>query len=133
MRLSDLLDSVDRRWHQDFIRFIDSGEAGEEFLDQLDRDEALQRAVEDAFSDQAAALQDFARWLQSEDEADFGDVAPPEPERVERRLEAALTAASSLPIEQRKVVAGRAAAAAARSHHRELEDVVHEMEIAVGL
>lgn len=132
MRLSELLDQVNGKWHQEFVRFIDSGQASEEFLEHLDRDESLQRAVEEAFAAQAQALQEFARWAKSGEEDRPEEPVPAAAAQVVgERLEAALAEAAVLPTEQRREVAGRAAAAAARRHHLEVESLVHEMESAL--
>jgi hypothetical protein len=51
------------RWHEDFSRFIETGEASEEFLNFLDHDEPCQKAVKAAFTKQAKAFENLARAL----------------------------------------------------------------------
>jgi hypothetical protein len=45
-----IFDSIDSRWHEDIIRFIDSGDASEEFLFFLDGNPQCQNVVESAFT-----------------------------------------------------------------------------------
>jgi len=63
MKLEKLLDNVDRRWHSDFLHFIETGEAGDAFLQYLNHDQGGQQAVEMAFNAQAAAFEGLAEEL----------------------------------------------------------------------
>jgi hypothetical protein len=45
-----LFDSIDPRWYEDIVRFVDSGDASEEFLAFLDRNRECQNIVETAFT-----------------------------------------------------------------------------------
>lgn len=128
MRLSELLTRVDSRWHQEFVRFIDSGEASEEFLVELDGNESLQGVVEEAFAAQATALREFARWVKDDASEEASASPAPAYEAERHNLQNALTRVSELPPEQRRKVAIRAAEAAAEVHQHEVAAVVHDME-----
>jgi hypothetical protein len=65
MTRQELLHLVDSRWHGDFVRFIETGDASEEFLAFMDRDPDCQRAVETAFSQQAADFEELSRSLRN--------------------------------------------------------------------
>src|SRR5258708_9483405 len=65
MKIEDLLKNVDNKWHGDFLRFVETGEAGEQFLDYLNHDESGQQAVEMAFNAQAQAFQGLAEELRN--------------------------------------------------------------------
>jgi hypothetical protein len=60
---ADLLKLVEGQWQETFSRFIETGEAPQEFLDYMDSDPNCQRAVELAFSTQAEAFESVARNL----------------------------------------------------------------------
>lgn len=51
---------IDPKWQAAFVRFVETGEADDEFLEYLNSDPGAQAAVEEAFSRQAAALQELA-------------------------------------------------------------------------
>ena len=57
------LQNVDRRWHSEFLRFVETGEAGDEFLQYLNDNKGGQQAVEMAFNAQATAFEDLAEEL----------------------------------------------------------------------
>jgi hypothetical protein len=65
-----LLDSIDVRWHNDLLQFIDSGDASLDFLEFLDRDPQCQQVVEVAFAllsqDIQAVADDLRRTLTDE-------------------------------------------------------------------
>jgi len=63
MKLENALAQVDPRWHKEFLSFIDTGEAPEEFLTYLDHDKNGQAAVEMAFNAQADAFHGLAEEL----------------------------------------------------------------------
>jgi hypothetical protein len=65
MRLDDLLRNVERQWHSEFLRFIETGDASDAFLEYLDRDQRGQQAVEMAFNSQAAAFEGLAEELKT--------------------------------------------------------------------
>ena len=63
MELNQLLELVKPEWHKAFLRFIDTGEAEETFLNYLNQDEHGQKAVEMAFDAQASAFEGLAKEL----------------------------------------------------------------------
>jgi len=65
MKTKELLKLVEPRWHQEFLRFIDSGDASEGFLAYVDGDADAQIAVEKAFDAQAKAFEELASSLAS--------------------------------------------------------------------
>jgi len=64
-----LLAFIKPEWHQQFLRFVETGEADDGFLSYLDEDQNCQRAVESAFNAQAAAFENFARALNKAESA----------------------------------------------------------------
>ena len=52
MKYAKLLSGVAEKWHVDFVLFVNSGDASEEFLAALDADRKLQEAVELALTAQ---------------------------------------------------------------------------------
>lgn len=63
MKLENLVQKVESRWRGEFLRFIETGEADDKFLEYLNRDKAGQEAVEMAFNAQAAAFEGLADEL----------------------------------------------------------------------
>lgn len=56
----NLPELIEPKWRAAFARFVETGEAEEEFLDYLNSNPEAQAAVERAFSKQAAALEELA-------------------------------------------------------------------------
>jgi hypothetical protein len=46
MYFSDLLPQIEPKWHEAFVRFIETGEASSEFLTYLNSDQGCQKAME---------------------------------------------------------------------------------------
>ena len=65
-----IVDSIDSRWHEDIIRFIDSGDASEEFLLFLDGNVPCQNVIEMAFT---LVSQDIATTAKQLKESGAGD------------------------------------------------------------
>jgi hypothetical protein len=63
MDYTDLLTKVPKQWHEQFIHFVSSGDASNDFLAFLDKDKPTQEAVEMAFSAQVRSFEKFARHL----------------------------------------------------------------------
>jgi hypothetical protein len=132
MKLEDLLQSVDRRWHEEFLRFIETGEAGDEFLRYLDHDKGGQQAVEMAFNAQAAAFEGLAEELKK---------GPQVKEPMEAaaaasaRIVEAMEVVVQLPPDQREVVARKAASALEASlepdQRKRARSVVRNLEEAL--
>lgn len=60
MNYAKVLNSIPERWHHEFVHFISSGDASEEFLAVLDSDPKLQELVELALT---AQLNNFKKTL----------------------------------------------------------------------
>ncbi len=58
-----MMNKVRDEWQESFLRFIETGEAKSEFFAFLDEDEDCQKAVEQAFSVQSKAFEEFARLI----------------------------------------------------------------------
>lgn len=61
--LREILWLVEQKWHPDFLKFIETGEAGNEFLDYLDSNSDAQRAVGLVFTDQVRAFEYVGKIL----------------------------------------------------------------------
>ena len=66
MNYGALLSAVEPKWRGPVIRFAESGEADSDFLAALDREEALQRAVDAAIREKAEALDNITTKLRDE-------------------------------------------------------------------
>ncbi len=113
--LADLLDSMDQ-WRSEFERFVETGEADDDFLSYLDQNEDAQMAVEVAFKRQAAKFEGLASELKRrQDQSITGEshlvaALSSTPVKVAAVLEDALQAPSA---ERDQVVAASTAALAA--------------------
>ena len=131
--LKDLLDKVDEKWHSEFERFVETGEADDAFLTYLDEDERAEMAVEGAFKRQAAKFEGLAAELkrrQAQSDTEGPQVVPlasSTPTKVAAVFEDALQAPS---IERDRVVATSTAALAASMPE---EDAVVVKQIARSL
>jgi hypothetical protein len=63
MKLDDLEGMIEPRWREEFLRFVETGNADPGFLSYLDHDPSAQRAVEMAFDAQAEAFEQLSREL----------------------------------------------------------------------
>lgn len=68
MNIKEIADKVDAQWRDDFLHFVDTGEATQEFLNNIDNNAALLAAVEKAFRVQAKAVEHIARRLGGDSE-----------------------------------------------------------------
>lgn len=57
------IDLVEPAYKEDFQKFVETGEASEEFLDYLEKDQQAQEAVDIVFDRQAKAFENFAKML----------------------------------------------------------------------
>jgi hypothetical protein len=78
MKLEDLLQDVEPRWHRAFIQFVQTGDASADFLHYLDRDARGQQAVERAFAAQVEALQGLAQVIKAKGREKLQPVGAPE-------------------------------------------------------
>ena len=65
MNLEKLLTNIDENWRRDFITFVQTGDASQEFLAYLDNDHGAQAAVEEAFTAQAQVFEGLAQLVKS--------------------------------------------------------------------
>lgn len=132
MKLDELAKLVNPHWQGAFLRFIESGEAEEDFLAYLDQDEDCQKAVDLAFTAQAATFEDFARALSS------AETTTPEERaaKVSATMAFALEEALDLPPEERTAAIQKAAStlksAIKPERRKELRSLVKEIETGVA-
>jgi hypothetical protein len=59
---------IDPKWRVDFVRFVQTGDASQDFLDTLDSDAVLQQAVERAiFADEGDIREPYQEILKSQE------------------------------------------------------------------
>lgn len=121
MKLEDILKNVGKRWQTEFLNFVNTGEGSDDFLAYLDHDPQGQKAVELAFTAQAAAFEglkeEFKRTSPSWNEANprpavvaseslaqavEGVARLPHEQRIEAVRQTVSTLGSSLDTEQQK-------------------------------
>ena len=134
MKIEDLLKNVDRRWHGDFLRFVETGEAGEQFLDYLNHNKGGQQAVEMAFSAQAQAFQGLAEELRNPPK--YIEVSTEPLAAASTRMAEAVEVVLQLPPEQRNEVLQKAASVIEATLGPERQgtarSVVQNLEHALG-
>ena len=59
----DVTDTIDPQHREEFCRFIENGEASEDFLAYMDESEECQRAIEQVFAREAAQFEELTRSL----------------------------------------------------------------------
>jgi hypothetical protein len=111
LNLETVVKQIKPEWRNEFRRFVDSGDASDEFLAYLDSTEEGKKAVEQAFNAQADALTGLAdalRSLQTENVA--AEVAKPA-EVASVRMTEAVEGLLQLPPDQGKQAVEKAASA----------------------
>lgn len=133
MTKDDLL-QIDPAWHSDFLKFIKTGEASEEFLTYMDENPACQRAVEAAFSEQAAAFESFSRDLRATVPAKT--LVEAQTAAASHSMAHALEQTLQLPPAERESVLRRAVSAltqeAPKGQREELKEIVSDLERRVA-
>jgi hypothetical protein len=127
MKLSELLAGVPETWHRDFVKFVETGEAEQPFLDYLDTDPRGPRAVEQAFSAQANALEELGKHIRSLP-VEPAVAAVPQATQAARAVSAAFEKVLALPGQDRQASLAEAAAAIAHARRRE----PRELEVAAA-
>jgi hypothetical protein len=61
MFFSDLLPQIEPKWHEAFVRFIETGEASEGFLTYLNSDQNCQKAMERLLAAHVKTLMPFVQ------------------------------------------------------------------------
>jgi hypothetical protein len=59
MFFSDLLPQIDAKWHAAFVRFVETGDASDGFLNYLDSDPRCQKVMERLLAAHVRALKPF--------------------------------------------------------------------------
>jgi hypothetical protein len=65
MKPESLVKGIQPKWQKEFLRFVETGDAEDRFLEYLDHDEEGKQAVELAFNAQADALKGLADALRN--------------------------------------------------------------------
>jgi hypothetical protein len=112
MKLDDLLQDVDERWHQMFIQFVHTGEGSKDFLDYLNENAKAQSAVERAFTAQVDALQGLADVIKRKGHEKLKSAV--ETEQPSMAIARAVERVMELPGEKRSEAVADAAAALAQ-------------------
>jgi hypothetical protein len=139
VKLAHLVDKVASPWRGAFVRFVESGDADEAFLDYLDRDASAQQAVELAFGEQARALEGLAQRLRESDAplATAGSTRPAAAQMFET-LTRALETAVRLPTAERHTVIEAAIARASegiaeKGDRAELRETLADLKHAAAV
>lgn len=61
--IEDVARQVDDKWRDSFLKFVESGEAEQDFLDYIDTNNAIQTAIDDAFRVQAESIDELTGEL----------------------------------------------------------------------
>jgi hypothetical protein len=134
MRLENALNLIAPRWQNDYLHFIETGEAPKEFLSYVDQDSGAQEAVEMAFNAQADAFEGLARELRG--------IPSPEGTTVSASAAASDNLAQAfevvlhLPKEERMAVVAKTASTLERvlqpEQHRTAHSVAQKLENALA-
>jgi len=134
MKLEEILERIPPRWQGQFVEFVQSGEASDEFLAFLDSSREGQAAVEQAFTAQASTLESFAKKLQQLEPMQVGTVAAAE--YASGQLVRSVRQAAELPREKRELVTAQAADTLRRvipaDRHSSAAAMVSELGRALG-
>lgn len=136
MKFEELLTHIKPEWQDSFLRFIDTGEASDKFLEYLELDDEAQKAVEIAFKTQARAFEELAGELRKtraevgkpqESELEANDV-----DVLSAEFADAMEKISELSAEERTEVIHRTASALRASpKHAALRSAVQTLEKAL--
>jgi hypothetical protein len=88
MYFSDLLPQIDPKWHEAFVRFIETGEASQGFLTYLNSDHGCQKAMERLLAAHVKTLKPFMQAATATPTSKRGKAAAaaaPKPRRTRRR------------------------------------------------
>ncbi len=66
MSLTECLALVDKKWAKEFVSFVESGDASDEFFAFLDSNADCQRAVDMVLRNESQGLERVAQFLRSE-------------------------------------------------------------------
>lgn len=109
MNFESLLTSILPEHRESFLRFAETGEAPQAFLDYLDADRACQQALEEVLEIQSSGFRGLAAGLHADWERlqERGSAVTVEPQALESRLAGAIgELADAEPERRAQVVAG---------------------------
>ena len=134
--LETVVEQIKPKWRNEFRRFVDSGDASDEFLAYLESSEEGKKAVEQAFNAQADALTGLADALRSLQTENVGaEVAKPA-EAVSVKMTEAVEGLLQLPPEQGKQAVEKAAsalgAALRQDQHSRLQEMAKTLSKALA-
>jgi len=134
--LETVVKQIKPDWRNEFRRFVDSGDASDEFLAYLDSSEEGKKAVEQAFNAQADALTGLADALRSLQTENVGTEVAKPAEVASVKVTEAVEGLLQLPPEQGKQAVENAASALAASlrqdQHARLQAVAQTLSKALG-
>jgi len=130
MKLEEILGAIDPAWRREFVEFVQSGDASDEFLAYLDSSQEGQAAVEQAFTAQASTLEGFARKLQQLEPLQVGTAATAE--YASGQLARSVLQAAELPRAERDLVTFRTADTLRQAVPAERQDRVAAMVSELG-
>lgn len=61
--IEEVARQVDDKWRDSFLKFVESGEAEQDFLDYIDTNDAILEAIDDAFRVQAESIDELTSEL----------------------------------------------------------------------
>ncbi|HWZ46137.1 MAG TPA: hypothetical protein VNW97_21880 [Candidatus Saccharimonadales bacterium] len=130
-----LLTHIKPEWQNAFSQFVKTGEATDDFLVYLDKDEDAQQAVEKAFKAQAAAFENLAGEMKKVGAAQISQAATAEPyvvESLSATVAGAMEKILDLPARERiQVMENTASALRASPKLADLRSVVQKLEKAL--
>jgi hypothetical protein len=113
MLLTELLADIDPAWRLDFVRFVETGEASDDFCDYMDSDEKCQQVIEKMLAAQSEVLTPLVMEIGQPRATTTPTPAPATVGPIVRAIQDALT----LPEPERTETFRAAAADFARTVH----------------
>ncbi len=134
--LETVAEKIKPEWQNEFRRFVNSGDATDEFLAYLDSSEEGKKAVEQAFNAQADALTGLAGALRSLQTESIGTGMAKPAEAASVKVSEAIEGLLQLPPELGKRAVEKAASALGASlpqdQHSRLQAVAQTLSNALG-
>ena len=132
MHLTDALALVDPKWARDFVSFVETGEASDEFIAFLDTSKECQRAVDMVLEQESGKVARVAQLLREpspRSQAASKSMGPAVTAAQSAIIAEVLGAALALPAEQRTEVIKEAVATmqSESKDRRALQSMVTEM------
>jgi len=134
MNVNTLLGNIQPQWHEAFLRFIDTGEADDAFLEYLNKDNDAQKVVELAFNAQAEAIQGLAKELKNP--SSQSEISVDSASSLSADIEEAMMGVLELPPNQRdevvRAVASNLTSSLQPKRQREVEAFVDSFRESIG-